>query len=181
MTGDNSRLATRSEVCVETAATANSPPSSRHPRPHAPLRLNAHSMVMLAADQPPQRADSLRSVESTASNASLSRKPRTTKLRARSRSAAPDTRRSSSVADDANGSLSDELFASYSSLKSRSAGHSPPNSPGFNSPPNAHSPSPFRFPTPIQRRPSSAEPTVPQLQYPRGRHQLPGPSKVSIT
>lgn len=136
---------------------------------------------MLPADHPPQRADSLRSVDSAASNASLSRKPRTTKLRSRSRSAAPDTRRSPSVADDANGSFSDELFASYSSLQSRSTGHSPLNSPDFNLPPNAQPSSPFHFST--QRRPSSAEPTVPQLEqpHPRGRHQVPGPSKVSMT
>ena len=138
---------------------------------------------MLAADQLPQRADSIRSVESAASNASLSRKPRTTKLRSRSRSAAPDTRRCPSAPDDANGSLSDDLFTPYSSLKSRSAGHSPPNSPGFSLPPNAQSSTPFSFPTPVQRRPSSAEPTVsqPEPQYPRGRHQIPGPSKVSMT
>ena len=137
---------------------------------------------MLVAGQPLQRADSLRSVESASSNASLSRKPRTEKLRSRSRSAAPDTRRSPSSADDVNGSMSDELFASYSSLKFRSAGHSPLNSPGFNLPPNVQSPSAFFFSTPTQRRPSSAEPR-PQLdlQHPRGRHQMPGPSKVSIT
>ena len=138
---------------------------------------------MLAADPPLQRTDSLRSVDSAASNASLSRRARTTKLRSRSRSAATDTRRSPSVADDANGSLSDELFASYSSLKSRSAGHSPLNSPGFNLTQSAQSDSPFLFFTPAQRRPSSAEPTVPQpeLQHIRGRHQMSGPSKVSIT
>jgi len=137
---------------------------------------------MLAADQPPQRADSLSSVDSAASNASLSRKPRTTKLRSRSRSAAPDTRRSLSIYDDANGSMSDELFASYSSLKSRSAGHSPLNSPDFNPPSNAQPPSPFLFSSVIQRRPSSADPTAfqPEPPHPRGRHQIPGPSKVSM-
>ena len=138
---------------------------------------------MLAADQLPKRADSLSSVDSVASNASLSRKPRTTKLRSRSRSAAPDTRRRPSVADDANGSLSDGLFASFSSLNSRSAGHSPLNSPGFDSQPNTQSSSPFLFSTLTQRRPSSAEPPVsqPELQHFRGRHQMPGPSKVSMT
>ena len=135
---------------------------------------------MLLADQPLQRADSLRSVESTSSNASLSRKPRTGKLRSRSRSAATDTRRGPSSADDVNGSMSDELFASYPSLKSRSAGHSPLNSPDFNLPPDVQPSTPFLFSTPGQRRPSSAEPPVTQLelQHPRGRHQMPGPSKV---
>jgi len=135
---------------------------------------------MLAADQPPQRTDSLSSVDSVASNASLSRKPRTTKLRSRSRSAAPDTRRSLSIYDDANGLMSDELFASFSSLKSRSAGHTPLNSPDFN-PPSVQPSSPFLFSSAIQRRPSSAEPTVsqPEPPHPRGRHQIPGPSKVS--
>lgn len=149
-----------------------------HPRPHARLRLNAHKTVMLAADPPPQRADSFSSVESAVSNPSLSEQPRTTKLRSRSRSVAPDTRRNLSTADDANGSMSDELFASYSS---RSAGHSPVNSPGWNSSPHTQSSSPFPFSTPTHRRPSSAEPTVPQLdpQPLRGRHQIPGPSKVS--
>ena len=182
MTGDNSRLATRSASSVEAAATANSP-FSFHPRPHARFCLKAHTTVMLAADQPPQRANSLSSVESAASNASLSRKPRTAKHRSRSRSAAADTRRSPSISDDANGPLSDELFASYSTLKSRSAGHSPLNSPDFNLPPHAQPSSPFLFSTPAQRRPSSAEPTIPQPEplYPRGRHQIPGPSKVSTT
>ena len=138
---------------------------------------------MLAADQPPKRTDSIRSVDSAASNASLSRKPRTTKLRSRSRSAAADTRRRPSISDDTNGSLSDELYASYSSLKSLSAGNSPLNSPDFSPPPNAQPPFPFLFPNPAQRRPSSTEPTLPQPQppHPRGRHQLAGPSKVSTT
>ena len=182
VTGDGSRLATRSPASsVEAAATANSPPSAFHPRPHAPLRLKAHTTVMLAADQVPQRRDSLRSVESTASNASLSRKPRTSKLRPRSRSVATDTRRSTSISEDAHDLLSGELFASYSALKSRSAGHSPLNSPDFNLPPRPQPP-PFLFSTPIQRRPSSAEPfSQPELSHLRGRHQIPGPSKVSTT
>ena len=182
VTSDDSRLATRSASELKLPQQPTPPPSSFYTRPHAPLRLNAHTTVMLAADQPPQRADSLRSVESTSSNASLSRKPRTTKHRPRSRSAAPDTRGAASSAVDAGGSMSDELFASHSSLKSRSAGHSPLNSPDFNLPPNVQPSSPFLFSTPTQRRPSSAEPTVSQLeqQHPRGRHQMPGPSKVSI-
>ena len=87
------------------------------------------------------------------------------------------------MSDDVNGLLSDELFASYSTLKSRSAGHSPLNSPDFNLPPHSQPSSPFLFSTPAQRRPSSAEPTVPQPELPhlRGRHQIPGPSKVSTT
>lgn len=158
-------------------------PSSFHSRPHVPLCLNAHTTVMLAADQPPQRSDSPRSIESAASNVSLTRKPRTSNLRSRSRSDVPDTRRSLSISDDANGSLSDELFASHSTLKSRSAGHSPLNSPDFNIPPNAQPSSPFLFSIPAQRRPSSAEPGGPQPEppHPRGRHQMPGPSKVSTT
>ena len=153
------------------------------PRPHARSHLNAHTTVMLAADQPPQRADSIRSVDSAASNASLSRKPRTTKLRSRSRSDAADTRRRPSFSDDTHGSLSDELYASYSTLKSLSAGHTPLNSPDFNPPPNAQPPLPFLFPHPAQRRPSSTEPTLHQPEQPhlRGRHQLPGPSKVSTS
>lgn len=84
---------------------------------------------------------------------------------------------------DASGPLSDELFASHSTLKSRSAGHSPLNSPDFNLPPHSQPSSPLLFSTPGQRRPSSAEPTVPQPEPPhlRGRHQIPGPSKVSTT
>lgn len=157
-------------------------PLSTLPRPHARLCIRARTTVMLTADQPPERADSLRSVGSTASSVSLSRKPRTTKLRSRSRSAAPDTRKSLSISEDANGSFSDGLFASYSALKSRSAGHSPLNSPDFNLPPHPQTPISL-FPIPLQRRPSSAEPTVPQPELPhlRGRHQIPGPSKVSIT
>jgi len=183
VTGDNSRLATRSESSVEAAATATSPPSSFHSWPHARLRLKAHTTVMLAADQPLHRADSLRSVNSAASSVSLSRKPRTTGRRSRSRSAAPETRRSPSISEGVNGSLSDELFASYSTLKSRSAGHSPLHSPGFNLPPYTQPSSPFLFSTPAQRRPSSADPTIPQPEPPyfRGRHQISGPSKVSTT
>ena len=151
------------------------------PRPHARSHLNVHTTVMLAADQPLQRADSLRSVDSAASNTSLSRKPRTTKLRSRSRSAAADTRRSLSISGDVNGSMSDELHASYSALQSRSAGHSPLNSPDFNLPSDTQPSAPFLFSTPLQRRPSSAEPAVPQPEplYLRGRDQIPGPSKVS--
>ncbi|KAF9649865.1 hypothetical protein BDM02DRAFT_3260112 [Thelephora ganbajun] len=136
---------------------------------------------MLAADQPPQRADSLRSVESAVSSTPFSRKPRMT--RPRSRSATPDTRRSFSLSGDANGSMSDELFTSYSTLKSRSVGHSPPNSPDLNLPPSAQSSFPFLFSTLAQRRPSSAEPTVPPPEppHPRGRHQILGPSKIQAS
>lgn len=137
---------------------------------------------MLAADQLPRRKNSLRSVDAAASNVSLSTRPRTTKHRSRSRSAAPDTRRTPSNTEDVNVLMSDENFASFSSLQSLSAGHSPLNSPDFNLPQNVRPSSPFLFSTPIQRRPSSAEPTVfqPEPQHSRGRHQTPGPSKVSI-
>ena len=174
-------MATRSASASKLPQQPTVPPFTFRPWPHARSRLNAHTTVMLAADQPPQRADSLRSVDSAASSASLSRKPRTTKQRSRSRSAAADTRRSLSIPGDANDSMSDELFASYSSLKSRSAGHSPLNSPDFNPPPNAQFSSSFPFLDSAQPRPSSAEPTVsqPKLPHLRGRHQIPGPSKVS--
>ena len=82
---------------------------------------------------------------------------------------------------DVNGLMSDELRTSYSTLQSSSAGHSLLNSPSFNLLSNMQPSALFLFSTPVQRHPSSVEPTVPQPEplYLRGRDQIPGPSKVS--
>ena len=168
-------------MCVEAPPTTNSHPHAFHPQPHARSQLYVHMMVMFTADQPLQCADSLHSVGSAASNTSLSRKPRTTQLRSHSCSATADTRRSLSILGDVNTLMSNELHASCSTLQSSSAGHSLLNSPNFNLLSNMQPSAPFLFATPVQQRPSSVEPTVPQPEplYLHGRDQIPGPSKVS--